>query len=707
MRQDPYALCPCGVGTKQKWCAARDAMTQLDQAIGMVRNNQQESSLALLDKLIADEKQPECFRAYATTVKAQALDSFGKPHEAVQYAEEATQKFPQSGMVRETFGDFFFVDHDYSEAHDVYQSALSLFPVEAVEQICRTLYKLGTCHNFQGRPLAAWACWQRALKLDAGFEPAKKAMDEFVHQNGLLPNAARHGLSLKTADEFTLFNEEIGDRWESAVRAGEQLHLDDLAMAFEAVTAQEPNNAAAWYNLALARAWMGQNVQAIEALSQYVERENDLNLAADAWDIAEVLRMGGGAEDLSDNLLYIALYEVKDPNAFIERLQKTKHMVVVSTPDGHRTLHWMDKEVNPDASGLPLLGGPPRQLAQFNMYGQVLEIVATNEVALRDVLVKFDLVVGETVRLETKMTRAGNSTTLDSEPFLIFDNNKGTPEERQAKTLDAVRQYFEETWIHRPLRSLDGVSPIDAAQSPRLKKRLEGLIRFRERGFARHNVPYNFDRLRNKLGLPISGTGVAEQPTPNAATDDVDVTAYSAAQLAALQPGKLSDAELVLAYKTAVSLDAGTTATHFAEELAHRTGLADVIDMNGVYRRLIQQRLSAKKLGDLADLIDKGRRMDAESYGGREQAQYELFTARADLAAGRKEEAIGRFRSLPDTHSDRLDLAASAVETLLSAGEYQAAREIAEASLSRAEQGRDGEMQSVFREFVREAAARS
>ena len=108
MKNDPYALCPCGTGMKLKWCACENRLPLLEQVITMIRNNQQDSSLAMLDRLIEDKTHPLPFRIYATTVKAQALDVFGKTEEAIKLAEDTTKKYPDSGIAFEVFGDFFF-----------------------------------------------------------------------------------------------------------------------------------------------------------------------------------------------------------------------------------------------------------------------------------------------------------------------------------------------------------------------------------------------------------------------------------------------------------------------------------------------------------------------------------------------------------------------------------------------------------------------
>src|SRR5207244_4590165 len=123
-------------------------------------------------------------------------------------------------------------------------------------------------------------------------------------------------------------------------------------------------------------------------------------------------------------------------------------------------------------------------------------------------------------------------------------------------------RYLEETWIHRPLTSLTQVPPVDAAGHPGLKKKLSGVIQFLQECAAMAHYPCDFDRLRRKLGLAqaaASTTGAA-----------VDVSALSAAELAALPRDALSDAQAEEAYQAAVRLDARDLAGKFAAALATR-----------------------------------------------------------------------------------------------------------------------------------------
>src|SRR5262249_38847113 len=80
-------------------------------------------------------------------------------------------------------------------------------------------------------------------------------------------------------------------------------------------------DAAAWYNLGLARAWIGENGQAIQAFDRFVSLEGDETTAAQAWTLAEVLRCGHGMEDQADCRDYSVSYQVREPQALVDLLQ--------------------------------------------------------------------------------------------------------------------------------------------------------------------------------------------------------------------------------------------------------------------------------------------------------------------------------------------------------------------------------------------------
>ena len=115
---------------------------------------------------------------------------------------------------------------------------------------------------------------------------------------------------------------------------------------------------------------------------------------------------------------------------------------------------------------------------------------------------------------------------------LVFPRSAQNQEEATQRLTEGIEHYFETEWLHRPLKSLGGVPPIDAAGHPVLRKKLAGAIAFLADCAALPKYPYDFDRLRRKAGL------LDAQPATTAAAAGPDIGAMGTAELSALAPSR-------------------------------------------------------------------------------------------------------------------------------------------------------------------------
>ena len=110
--------------------------------------------------------------------------------------------------------------------------------------------------------------------------------------------------------------------------------LDDLSNLFDGLTKEDAADASAWFNLGLARAWIGDNRPALDALNRYLELETDEARAVTAATLMEVLRFGQGLEDDCDYLEYSFAVRLREPQAlahYIEELQNARRIIIPST----------------------------------------------------------------------------------------------------------------------------------------------------------------------------------------------------------------------------------------------------------------------------------------------------------------------------------------------------------------------------------------
>jgi len=154
-------------------------------------------------------------------------------------------------------------------------------------------------------------------------------------------------------------------------------------------------------------------------------------------------------------------------------------------------------------------------------------------------------------------------------------------------------------------------------------------------------------------------------------------------------------------------MDLPTTALKFALEMTARPTLASQVEMIPIFRRLVLDRLERRKNSESLSLVEAALRYDANHYAGRHAAEILTLKARCLSAEGRKKDAAETYRELLKSHPKEIRSAADAVEGAMRDGDWRLAKELAEVGLVRAQETRQRDFQEQFREYLREATART
>ncbi|MGL5096200.1 MAG: hypothetical protein ACRDD1_11465, partial [Planctomycetia bacterium] len=511
MTIDPYSSCPCGSGKKFKWCC-QAYWPKIEKIHQLLESKQEEAALRAVDKLqqeietAADPKASSTL-PFVKTLRVQTFLALGDEDRVDEELDRVIEQHPDYALTREMKAEIHFIDFDFENALEGFRAALANLPAEAVDEKKRVYYRLGLCHLSLMQPLAAWADWSQALKLDSKFSPVLEAMEQFIQQDPLLPNAARRGLALKAPDELSVFNEERRAKWESATKSFTGAHLNDVVDAFEYLAKDDPSDLAAWYNLGVTAAWTGDNVRAIEALEHYADREPDASASAEAFDLCELLRFGSDACEHFGVKIHTVLYQCLDGREFLQRLQTRQVLVTTrkAPPDSDRgdktVLLWLNRERPAKEDRGLIVGAPLRVVARIELTpnAATLAMAADTMEDLAEARESFEKLMGDVVTVIVQDSTPGTPRDLDFEAIVPLENDGPVTLETSQ---EAARRYFEEVWLHRPVASLGGLTPSVAAGDHRRQRRLEGILRFRERSFGQYGVPYDFDRLRQRLNLP-------------------------------------------------------------------------------------------------------------------------------------------------------------------------------------------------------------
>lgn len=412
----------------------------------------------------------------------------------------------------------------------------------------------GWRHLRAQRPIAAWASWQRATRLESENAPALAALERLASAP-FLPAIAREEQRLQSPRDS-----KQRAAWDQVLKARPMHDLSLVRDAFAAISGADPADAAALFNEALCGAWLGRNLEAIAAFDRAASvaaatgSATDFELAVTAAMLAEVLRQGGGAERVADDLAHTLTLPWDDPQAdpiaWLAGIAEAPLRPLPRPLDpltghpleaGERAFEWLDRPLPAPSDALSATD-LPRVLASV--------VFADGEVRFSSPL------PDQLERVEEELASAlprGRQDTLELDrrstplPFPVIDAAvwrfrlpDGLDDETRHRLLrEAVEDFYEIEWVEQPRQALGGMSPqaiadflaVDARSdqnmraSQRLARaKLEALVRYREQLASRAHVAalhagYPFDCLRSRLGLETLAPDGPVEPLPTRKAD--------------------------------------------------------------------------------------------------------------------------------------------------------------------------------------------
>ena len=689
MALDSYSSCPCGSGKKFKWCC-QPIHVDIDRAYRQDAEGQHEAALKIMAELVAAHPtNPEAWgrQAHLLYQNGQVEDA----EKALDKAFECNANYPFGLFLR---GLFRYHEGEIAGATLLLRKAAEAYDPEAREVLGQVYGTIADCELKLNRPVAARAAMRIALRTYPADDNLKKEFDQIFGARSPFPASARRDYTFRSpAPGLT------GDRrqaWNNALAAPENSRLSAAVRTFEQLTQTDEQDAAAWYDLGLARAWIGENGRAVEALDRFVVLEQDELAAAEAWTLAEVLRCGHGQEEQSDYRDYSASYQIRDPQAIaglIQQLEQSRRLAGVQVNEQEGIMSALIVEP------LPVLtaGSAGGQMVAIQSYMMVIHGVLRIWFPKKESFEKVRAEVQQRLgaALSAPRDRAGPANFGDVVvESIVLPAGQMAREEAEKRSREHAQRYFEETWIYRPLRSLNLVPPIDAIGTATLRKKLRGVVQFlQECGSIGGRSLYDFDQLRRKLGL----VEAAPAPVAGAAPD---IASMSVAQLAQLGIDSLSDDQLEQAYQAGQKLDARELASHFARALVTRPARAEKPDRFPWYSFLVQHALTESKTDEALELINQGQRFDSEHNQGRRGNDYQLRRAQVLAKHGDGEQADSAFAELIERDPANLRYRGAAVEAMLSLKQGQRALLFAEKGLAAARQQNNRDQEQYFLELL-------
>jgi tetratricopeptide (TPR) repeat protein len=626
--------------------------------------------------------------------RAHLLYQNGQVEEAEKSIEKAFECNPNYPFGLFLRGMFRYHEGEIGGANLLFRRAAEAYDPEARDALAQVYGTIADCELKLNRPVAAKAAMQIALRSYPADEELGKSYEQIFGPQSAFPESARRDYVFRTPSPDV--TAERRQEWDRALAAPTTGRLGDAARAFDELTRLDEQGAAAWYNLGLARAWLGENSAAVLALDRYVALETDEQKAGEGWTLAEVLRCGHGMEEDSDYREYSVSYQMRDPQTvvrFFQKLEQAHRLAGVQVNEQEGILSALIVEPVPVLTA----GSAGGQMVSLQCYIMIFRDLLRLWFPKKEPFEKVRNEVQQHLSgaLSAPRERAGpvNFGDVVAEALVIPAGQMSAEEARQ-RVADHAAHFFEDVWIHRPLRSLNHVPPIDAAGHAALRKKLRGIVQFlQECGSIGGRASYDFDRLRRKLGL----AGPVPAPTSDG---NLDIGSMGAAELGGLQTDTLSDEQLELAYQTAQKLDARDLAGNFARALVGRPMRPDKPDRYPWFAYLAQRAAEEGRTDESLATLAEGERQDAEHNASKRRGDYELRRAQLLAKRGDAQAAQEAFDRLIASEPTNLRFRGAAVESMLSLRQGARALAFAEQGLAAARQQNNRDQEQYFLELT-------
>lgn len=688
MAISPYSMCPCGSGKQFKWCC-QAYFAQIEKASLQIQKGQLAAADQTLKQLGEKYSQVPQVLGY----QAELLYQQGKKEDAEAVLQKAMKLDPNFARGHWLLGSMRMETQDVTTALKHFRLASELLHPNANEFLSQVLVRVAELEMELVHPIASRVAMERATLVSPNSQELRQAFEASFNEDSKLPKAAGQAYTLR---------EPPGDksvRWQMALEAVAAGKLSQAIRALSDIAIAQPAQAVAQYNLGLIRAWVGDNAKAIEALQKSIDLESDESRIAEAVALVEVLRCGAGLENECDYIEYTAMLPVRDVKAVGNALGTWEDL-------GRLMLQQPEKD-SPVLTGMLLEDVPDLGTAVDAQFAaiqshvvisqEVVVFTSPNRASVERTVEEFRALATEAVA-EPEYSTSTNRIGENLSQLAIFPIRGDVTPGRLTEELKVrTREHYENVWLHRPLKALGGVTPLDAIGHPGLKKRLPGVVRFIEEcvrnATGNHEKEYksplyNFDRLRRKLGLAVvAGNESAE----------LEIDTMSTAELATLKEEDLSDSQLTDAFRAALKLDSPDLAARFALSASKRASIADRYLF---FNHLANLAKDEGKMDALLQLLSDGSQADAATNEGRRAVDYALGRGRALARNGDVEGSASTFREAIAKFPEDIRLFSPAAEAMLGRKNGPLALEFAEQGLKVAETQNNRDAQSQFQELI-------
>ena len=515
MSTDPYASCPCGSGKKFKWCC-QEIHSEIDRAFEQHNSGQHEAALQTIARVVA--AHPDSAEAWGGKLEILSLNE--KPEEAEQSLDKAfavNPSYPFGFLLR---GLFRQQEGEVIGSLMLFRKASEAFAADAHDQLAYLNELIADTELRLNKPVAARAAILRAMAHEPGNAELRTAFEDDVRggrafagcgsQRVLVPPPGQRRPRMGAGSRTRLVR-PVDRRAQGSSSLGRQTHWRSGRVV-------QPGTGPR-----LARRQRPGGRSPCQVDRPRLGRGR----ATEAWRWPRSCAAGTAWSREADYVEHRVSFPMRDPQPvvnFLQQLEQSNQLIGVrSNPEaGMVTGLLLDEVPRIVLSGA---SAPPARLAAYVMVaGPVVQFwhpkVDSVEKVVAEAVQKIGPALGEPSRAVAPVQFG--DVVADA---LLFPTAETTQFDAEAKIRTNAQNFFEETWVNQPLKSLLGKTPVDAAGNPVLRKRLRGVVQFVQDCAAAGPIRlYDFNRLRADSSSMVRLPRCLGRPSPRPAGSPMPIS---------------------------------------------------------------------------------------------------------------------------------------------------------------------------------------
>ncbi|NLX95668.1 MAG: hypothetical protein GXY83_05790 [Rhodopirellula sp.] len=657
MAIDAYSPCPGGTGKKIKFCCG-DLLSDLQKIDRMLEGEQFQGCLNHVEALL--KKTPD--RACLLATRSMLLRGTNQPEAAQQAARDFLEKHPDNPIALADAASLAAEQEDGRIAMELLQRALNASGESLEARVYAAMGDVAEALAAEGEIMAALPLLHAQAQLQHE-DPRPRELAAEIQQSPKIPVLLKDQRWLPDAPDGVPWK----SKYDSAANAARLLQWSVCEQRLSTLVAEVGEEPIVWRSLATVRGWLADRDGAIEALRKYasldvppddaVEAEALARLLSDdpLGDLVDVLTVTYAVNDVSQLQTALTLSRQIDT----DRVDPAA-LAQENEPPPRAVYHILDRAVA-ETTGEPRLQDLPNDLCLGLLFGRQTDREARLELMMvsTDELDQIKSIVasaaGQYLGDEISREQVGRNsrTRRMGTPRLRIP-----PDANRAAAQEIIRQHFDDAmlqqWPRLPLGYLDGKSPEEAARLDDYRIRVSAAVMVVESWFESQEERFDFDRLRERLGLPIPQPIDPEQK---------DLESVPLIRWSRIQVDKLPDDRLLKVFPFAVAYHAVQAIEHLGRAILERPSLEGRQERLRVYGVLAFAH-GATDRG--LEYIDRGRK-EAEA-AGQSSASWDLQELQFRFARLEGEEASRLMSHIDSRHGREPGVREALVRFLMQIG---------------------------------------